>query len=809
MSVSLNPLTLLPLVFYRSDITIETAPVLSACVANIIACSANQLHGRDHSLPHAHHSSKRPQAQLMIDKPSQLQDHVAGLCRHCHSLIQTSIDQIQSMIQLSSASCIAFQRHALLSDGITLDDLLAYDLHDLEGNETEAERLDAMIRVCAADNMFMRLFDVFDHHSPLIPSSLFRLPGAGGIPFLNFPELRLRRLCERVHLSKLIKILAKQFNEPGPLLEKLMVSYERIRTTGLFGSDKAYIIRHLLLPRNDMGGNCIVGKLRDNVASAELIAVANSIWETICSQQYLKLLNQLISAQYPIEFGIRLRLLVEPLCTILQNSSKKEFGADDIIPLTEFVFYFVFVPRVVESSESYIYLVAKLCTFKEMLNDEFAQSYIQVADQLIHNHCQNDCPHQNWQGDIPAVKNLVQQLLSKRDTSSSEFRPFAYTSPFQVSSSDHDDVDEDVVGDATDAAGDSLSASELAMLALGPRIRSTVFANEDDTSSSTEKNALYDELIRSCIKRNSLLQTLHQANVVRNHTQLYKVFEDCLRASEAIDMMLHLKFCDSRADAIKIGKLMVADGLISPADHNKPFADRNILFRCVRPVLFESSLTITWGFLKPNRHFALYWSNDFFTLCWFKDKQKSEVRGKICIYSTSVIKAVDEIDFELSHVQETKKGYGLIKDKCFSLRADSKQLRDRWVEELMQAQKRLSVAPPERTRVEEVRPSFFQPSSFQRPESLLLPDIPSPVADLAETLPGLGGSGEVLCSNSSPLLSARQPALIEPDHVFYRGAHLSFNDFLLTALSESEWCVLLSAFYTIKLSITLHPSSCS
>jgi hypothetical protein len=151
----------------------------------------------------------------------------------------------------------------------------------------------------------------------------------------------------------------------------------------------------------------------------------------------------------------------------------------------------------------------------------------------------------------------------------------------------------------------------------------------------------------------------------------------------------------------------------------------------------------------------------------------------------------------------------LIKDKCFSLRADSKQLRDRWVEELMQAQKRLSVAPPERTRVEEVRPSFFQPSSFQRPESLLLPDIPSPVADLAETLPGLGGSGEVLCSNSSPLLSARQPALIEPDHVFYRGAHLSFNDFLLTALSESEWCVLLSAFYTIKLSITLHPSSCS
>ena len=131
--------------------------------------------------------------------------------------------------------------------------------------------------------------------------------------------------------------------------------------------------------------------------------------------------------------------------------------------------------------------------------------------------------------------------------------------------------------------------------------------------------------------------------------------------------------------------------------------------------------------------------------------------------------------------------------KCFKVQANSKQLRDRWVEELTQAQKRVAVAVPEKgMRVDyEPRPSFFQPSSFvdrqrETVSSTELEDLPSAprVSD---------GSGDVLGSNSSPLLSAMQPAAIESDHVFYRGAHLSFNDFLLTASSESEWCVSLSA----------------
>ena len=124
----------------------------------------------------------------------------------------------------------------------------------------------------------------------------------------------------------------------------------------------------------------------------------------------------------------------------------------------------------------------------------------------------------------------------------------------------------------------------------------------------------------------------------------------------------------------------------------------------------------------------------------------------------------------------------------------------------MQAQKRLSVAAPERARVEDLeRPSFFQPSSFQR-EFSSLPDAPSSIADLAQTLSEISGNGEVLSSTSSPLLSARQPALIEPNHVFYRGAHLSFNDFLLTALSESEWCVSPSAC-TPFIPVSMYPFS--
>ena len=785
----------IPYLLCRSDINLETAHVLSTCVANVVAASATMLRNYNASAPHHKHVSRNlAKSQLKVDKPSQLQDYISGICKFCYSLMQSSIDQIQSMIKSSSISCVAFQRHSLLFEGITLDDLRAHNLQDLDSNEAECEKIDVMMRVCAADTMFLRIFDVFDHHSPLIPSTLLRLPGAGGIPFLNFPELRLRRLCEQVHLSKLIKDLSKQFNQPGPLQEKLVASYDRIRTAGLFLEDKTHIIDHLVKPRKDMGGNSIVGKLHDGVADEQLILVAHSIWETICSLEYSKRLDQLLSAQYPIEFGIRLRLLVEPLCTILQASSSKDFGADDIIPLTEFVFSFVFAPRAMSSSSAYLYWIAKLCVFKEMLNDELAQGYLQTAEGLIHAHTKNNCQHQNWQRDIPAVKKCIQQLLTEKRIFLSEGgpNPSSNLAPFQSSSSD-DDVQSDAIADATAAAGDSLSASQLAGLALLPRMRGTMIMDDDVPGS--EMNVQFTELTRSCIKRNTLLQTLHQAHVVKNHTHLYKVMEDCLCASEAIDMMVHLKFCESRADAIRIGKLMVADGLISPVGHSKPFADKSLLFRCVKPVVFESSLTITSGFFEHTRHFALYAkSSDYFTLCWYKDNQKTEVRGELCIYPSSIIRPVNEMDFELSHVLETKKGYGLLDDsKCFKVQANSKQLRDRWVEELTQAQKRVAVAVPEKgMRVDyEPRPSFFQPSSFvdrqrETVSSTELEDLPSAprVSD---------GSGDVLGSNSSPLLSAMQPAAIESDHVFYRGAHLSFNDFLLTASSESEWCVSLSA----------------
>jgi hypothetical protein len=261
--------------------------------------------------------------------------------------------------------------------------------------------------------------------------------------------------------------------------------------------------------------------------------------------------------------------------------------------------------------------------------------------------------------------------------------------------------------------------------------------------------------------------------------------------------MMHIKVCDSRADAIRIGKLMVADGLISPVDHNNAFADKALLFQCVKPVVFESSLTITWGFFDRHRHFAIYpKSSDCFTLCWFKDKHKTEVRGEICIFPSSVIKPVNEMDLELSLIQETKKGYGWIKEnKCFSVRAENKQLRDRWLDELTQAQKRLSVAVPElepRVGDEKPRPSFFVPSSLSESqrESTQILGTPSFIADLALSSSAVS-SGDALGSSVSPIIFERQPAVIELDHVFYRGAHMSFNDFLLTASSESEWCVFI------------------
>jgi hypothetical protein len=727
--------------------------------------------------------------QLKIDNSAQLQDYVSRLCNHCHSLIKTSTQQVQVLIKLSSASCIAFQRHSLLFEDVSLDDMQACDLRELDINESEAQRLDLMIRVCSADNMFLRLFDVFDHHSPLIQSNLFRLPGAGGIPFLNFPELRLRRLCERVHFGKLIKTLCNQLMQAGPLLSKFLTSYEKIK--GFFGKDKDHILDHLLKPRSDMGGNCIVGKLRDGVADEQLVSVANSIWEQICKPHYSKRLDQLISAQYPIEFGIRLRLLVEPLCNILQSNSNKEFGADDIIPLTEFVFNFVFAPRAMGSSDAYLYWIAKLCTFKEMLNDEFAQSYLQLAEELVNTHTKNGCPHQNWQGDIPAVKMFIRHLLAER-TRSIESGPPAFLSPFPLLSSD-DDVESDVGNEQIAAAGDSMSASELAALTASPRMRvsSAVFVSHEDSSGS-ESNARFIDLTRSCIKRNSLLQLLHQANIVKTQMHLYKAIEDCLRSSEAIDWMMHIKVCDSRADAIRIGKLMVADGLISPVDHSKPFADKPLLFRLMKPVVFESSLIITWGFFDRLRYFAIYpKSSDFFTLCWFQDNQKTEVRGEICIYPSSMIRRVNELDIELSLVQEIKKGYGWIKEnKCFSVRAASKQLRDRWMDELTQAQKRL-ISVPEPLRVaEKPRPSFFLPSSLV--DTASSPELSALLAESPLISPATGISSDVLGSNISPIISARLPAVIELDHVFYRGAHMSFNDFLLTASSESEWCGCLS-----------------
>ncbi len=204
---------------------LETAPVLSVCVANVVAANANLLYRSSSSATHPSHMTRNlEQSQLKILNPSQLQDYISGICRHCHSLMQSSIDQIQHMIKLSSISCISFQRHSLLFEGITLDDLLAYNLQDLDTNEAEAEKIDVMMRVCAADGMFLRLFDVFDHRSPMIPSSLLRLPEAGGVPFLNFPELRLYRLCEHVHLSQLIRSLSKQLNQPAPLQQKLIAS---------------------------------------------------------------------------------------------------------------------------------------------------------------------------------------------------------------------------------------------------------------------------------------------------------------------------------------------------------------------------------------------------------------------------------------------------------------------------------------------------------------------------------------------------------------------------------------------------------
>jgi hypothetical protein len=123
--------------------------------------------------------------------------------------------------------------------------------------------------------------------------------------------------------------------------------------------------------------------------------------------------------------------------------------------------------------------------------------------------------------------------------------------------------------------------------------------------------------------------------------------------------------------------------------------------------------------------------------------------------------------------------------RSFKVRCDTKQLRDRWLDELTQAQKRLSAAPQRHNHnasaVEESRPSFFQDSTYRDSQR----DFPLPII---EELPAASsGVGSDVLSCSSPLLSAQETAVIELDHVFYRGAHLSFNDFLLTASSESEW----------------------
>ena len=113
------------------------------------------------------------------------------------------------------------------------------------------------------------------------------------------------------------------------------------------------------------------------------------------------------------------------------------------------------------------------------------------------------------------------------------------------------------------------------------------------------------------------------------------------------------------------------------------------------------------------------------------------------------------MDFELSHVLETKKEYGLVDDsKCLKVQANSKQLRYRWVEDLTQAQKRVAVAVPEKgMRVDyEPRPSFFQPSSFvdRQRETVSSTEL----EDLTSAPRVSDGSGDVLGSNSSLLLSA-------------------------------------------------------
>ncbi len=782
--------------------------MLSACVSNVIAHGVQQLlahRSKQNTGPSSTRMSRagrRPDGAhspfgLHIEKLSELQDYVCALCRQCDSLIQSSIVQVQAISSMSSTSSKTFLHYSELLQGITLQDLQAFDLSDMESSDAAAERVDLMIRVCAADVMFLRLFDVFDHHSPLIPPSLHRVPGAGGIPFLNFPELRLRRLCERVHLNKLTKYVLKQLNEPGQLQLKFDASYERIRAAGLFADDEERVMRHLLQPRKDMGGNCIVGKLTDGVASEQLQAVADSICRKIRSAQYLQLLEQLLYAQFPIEFGIRLRLLIEPLSSILQASSNKEFGADDIIPLTDFVFSFVFAPRAMESADAYRYWVAKLCIFKEMLNDELAQSYLQEATGLIHAHTAQLAQHHVIFGedirllppDIDAVKNFIQQLKSERAEGVSP----AHASPFQGPSSD-DDLDLDAEEDAMAEPDDSLSASQLAALALSPRSRNLGILAVNGEAAEQMGNAQFKELMRSCIKRNGLLQQMHHANLIKNHSQLYKVVEDCLCASEAIDWMVGLKYADSRQDAIRIGKLMVADGFISNVDHNKPFQDKPLLFRILRSVLFESQLIITGGFFQHPRHFAIHGqmgNSNFFTLCWYRDKDRSEVRGEIRIFSSSIIKRADELGIQLSVVEETKKGYGVYtEDKCFSLQASTKQMRDRWFDELTQVQKRLAVsASPDS---DPVSPGLSVDVSMNPSEVTRSLDGE---AAAAAASPGDAHGGLPLQLSRpvdappTALPPARQQAAIEADHVFYRGAHMSFNDFLLTALSESEWCV--------------------
>ena len=738
---------------------------------------------------------------LHIQRVSELQDYVSTLCNQCDSLIQSSIVQVQSISSLSSVSSKTFQHYSELLQGITLEDMQAYDLSDLQSSDATAERADLMIRVCAADVMFLRLFDVFDHHSPLISPSLFRAPGAGGIPFLNFPELRLRRLCERMHLNELTQYVLKQLNEPGQLQLKFDASYEKIRAAGSFAEDEERVVRHLLLPRKDMGGNCIVGKLSDGVASEQLQAVADSIWRKIRSAQYVFLLEQLISAQFPIEFGIRLRLLIEPLSSILQASSNKEFGADDIIPLTEFVFCFVFVPRAIQSSDAYRYWVAKLCIFKEMLNDELVQSYLQEATRLVTANTSHLSQNHAVFGEdvrllpphVSSVQSYIQQLKSEKAEGA------AHVSFHHVSSCD-DDLESDAEDDSTAVADDSLSASQLAALALSPRASIRVMLNGEAPDQTA--NAQFTELMRSCIKRNGLLQQMHQANLIRKRFHLYKVIEDCLCASEAIDWMVGLKLVDNREDAIRIGKLMVADGFLSNVDHNKPFQDKPLLFRILRSVLFESQLIITGGFFQHPRHFAIHaqmGSSNFFTLCWYRDRDKSEVRGEIRIFSSSIIRRGGELGIELSVVEETKKGYGVYtEDKCFSVQANNKQMRDRWFDELTQMQSRLIVAAP--TDSDPVSPTLSEevhahPDSVSRHTEVLSADA---IGVLREQL---SRSAEASLSSFPP---GRQQQAIEQDHVFYRGAHMSFNDFLLTAMSESEWCVTPSPAPTVEKHFPFH-----